>query len=172
MRFVVFEAVEVLVALAADVAAVGFFLFHAEGARVRGGGFGVDDGEGAVGVFVQLLVVVAVLLWVDVLGYGCTRRRDEGEGGGAYGFVVFEAVLILVGFFAADDGTAEGFGFFAVEARCRVGQSGHHLLFSYSSRQLAVGAVLAGAEAELCVLLRVIKTTVGTEESFCGFVDA
>lgn len=85
--------------------------------------------------------------------------------------MIFEAVLILVGFFAADDGAAERFGFFAVEARCRVWQSGHHLLFSYSSRQLAVGAVLAGAEAELCILLRIVETSVGTEQPFCRFVD-
>lgn len=76
MGFVVFEAVEVLVAFAADVAAVGFFLFHAEGAGVRGGGFGVDDREGAVGVFVQLLVVVAVLV-----GKGLGMGLRKGERG-------------------------------------------------------------------------------------------
>ena len=61
MGFVVFEAVEVLVPFAADFAAVGLFLFHTEGTRIRSGCFGVDDGEGAVGVFVQLLVVMAML---------------------------------------------------------------------------------------------------------------
>ena len=62
MGFVVFEAVEVLVAFAASVAAVGFMFFHAEGAGVGGEGFGVDDGEGAVFVCVEFLRVVAVLL--------------------------------------------------------------------------------------------------------------
>ena len=148
---VVFEAVEVLVALAADVAAVGLFLFHAQGAGVGGRGFGVDDGEGAVGVFVQLLVVVAVLVGgrrvvrMGGLGGGCGRgggggrgrkgkRKGRGNGRGAtYGFVVFEAVLVFVCLFAADDGTAEGFWFLPVQAGCGVRESGHHLLFSYSS---------------------------------------
>ena len=71
-----------------------------------------------------------------VRGWGRGRGRREGEGEGrrgAYGFMVFEAVLVLVSFFAADDRTAEGFGFFAVETGGSVGESGHHLLFSYSS---------------------------------------
>lgn len=59
---VVLETVEVLVALAARVAAVGFVLFHAQGARVRGESFGIDDGEGAVFVGGELLCVVAVLV--------------------------------------------------------------------------------------------------------------
>ena len=46
--FVVFEAVEVLVAFAAVVAAVGFVFFHAKGAWVWFLGFGVDDGVGTV----------------------------------------------------------------------------------------------------------------------------
>lgn len=58
----VFEAVEVFVALAADVAAVGFVLFHAEGSGVRVEGLGVDDGESAVVVCGKLLGVVAVLV--------------------------------------------------------------------------------------------------------------
>lgn len=48
---VVFEAVEILVALAADFASVWFLLLHAHCAGVGDGGDGVDDGEGAVGVF-------------------------------------------------------------------------------------------------------------------------
>ena len=61
MRLVIFEAVEVLVALAAGLALVGFVLLHALGARVGLEGVRVDDGEGAVGVGVEGLRVVAVL---------------------------------------------------------------------------------------------------------------
>lgn len=62
MVLVVFEAVEVLVALAADIAAVGFVLFHAEGSWVRVKSLGIDDGESAVVVCGELLGVVAVLV--------------------------------------------------------------------------------------------------------------
>lgn len=59
--FVVFEAVEILVALAAGFAAVGLVLFHTEGAGVWVKGFGIDDRKGAVFICVELLRVVAML---------------------------------------------------------------------------------------------------------------
>jgi hypothetical protein len=59
--FVVFEAVEILVALAAGFAAVGLVLFHTEGAGVWVKGFGIDDREGAVLVCMEFLRVVAML---------------------------------------------------------------------------------------------------------------
>ena len=62
MIFVVLEPIEVLVPLAADVAAVGFMFFHAEGAGVGVQGFGINDAESAVVVGGELLGIVAVLL--------------------------------------------------------------------------------------------------------------
>jgi hypothetical protein len=57
----VFQAVEVLVAFSADIAAVGLLFFHAYCAWVGDRGNGVDDGEGAVFVFLEFLVLVAML---------------------------------------------------------------------------------------------------------------
>ena len=57
----VLEAVEVLVAFPAGVAAVRLVLFHAHGARIRVKGLGIDDGEGAVVVVFEGLGIVAVL---------------------------------------------------------------------------------------------------------------
>ncbi len=48
--FVVFETVQVLVSLAADVALVRLLLLHAKGSRIRSGGLGVDDRECSVAV--------------------------------------------------------------------------------------------------------------------------
>lgn len=48
----VFETVEVLVALATDLALEGLLLLHAESSGIRGRGLGVDDGECAVAVLV------------------------------------------------------------------------------------------------------------------------
>jgi hypothetical protein len=58
---VVLEAVEILVPLAAHLAAVWLFLLHAHGARVRYRCEGVDDRKCAVLVLLQLLVLVTVL---------------------------------------------------------------------------------------------------------------
>jgi hypothetical protein len=48
--FVVFETVQVLVSLAADVALVRLLLLHAKSSRIRSGSLGVDDGECSVAV--------------------------------------------------------------------------------------------------------------------------
>ena len=61
MVFVVFQTIEVLVAFAAVVAAVGFVFFHAHGARIGGEGIRVDNGVGAVVVGMEFLGVVSVL---------------------------------------------------------------------------------------------------------------
>jgi hypothetical protein len=58
---VVFEAVQVLVPLAADLAAIRFLLLHAEGTRVRSRCFWVNDGECTISIIMQLLIVVAML---------------------------------------------------------------------------------------------------------------
>lgn len=61
MRAVILQTVEVLVALAADFAAVGLLLLHANGAWIGDRSDGVDDGECAVVVLLKLLVLMAVL---------------------------------------------------------------------------------------------------------------
>lgn len=61
MVSVVFEAVEVLVAFPADIASMGFGLFHTQRAGVGVKGFRVNDGEGTIFVGSQLLRVVSVL---------------------------------------------------------------------------------------------------------------
>ena len=57
----IFETVEILVALAAHFAAVRLLFLHSQSAGIRRRGLGVDDRKGAVGIVVQLLVVVTVL---------------------------------------------------------------------------------------------------------------
>lgn len=57
----VFKTIEVLVAFAAIVAAVGFVFFHAHGARIGGEGIRVDNRVGAVVVGMEFLGVVSVL---------------------------------------------------------------------------------------------------------------
>ena len=57
----VFQTVEVLVAFAAVIAAVGLVLFHTYGARVWGKGVWVNDRVGTVVVGVKLLGIVSVL---------------------------------------------------------------------------------------------------------------
>ena len=57
----IFQTVEILVAFAAVVAAVGFVFFHAHGARIGGEGVRVDDRIGAIVVGVEFLGVVSVL---------------------------------------------------------------------------------------------------------------
>jgi hypothetical protein len=48
----IFEAVQILVALAASLAMEGLLLLHALGARIRSTSLWVDDGERPVTVFV------------------------------------------------------------------------------------------------------------------------
>ena len=57
----VLQTVKVLVTLTTDFAAVRLLLLHAEGTRIRGRRFRVNNREGTVGVVMQLLIVVAVL---------------------------------------------------------------------------------------------------------------
>lgn len=56
----VFETVEVLVSLAACFAIEWLLLLHAESPRIWRTGFGINDGECAVAVLVQLLRLVTV----------------------------------------------------------------------------------------------------------------
>ena len=59
--FVILEAVQILVAFPADLAFVWLLLFHAESTRIWRQSGRVDNGESPIGVFVELLIVVAVL---------------------------------------------------------------------------------------------------------------
>ncbi len=60
----IFEPVQVLVPLAAEVAFVWLLLLHAQGARIRSARLRVDNGESAIPVLVQLLGGMAVSLVV------------------------------------------------------------------------------------------------------------
>lgn len=57
----VFEAVQILISLAAHLASVRLLLLHADGTGIWYGREGIDDGEGAVFVLLQLLILMAVL---------------------------------------------------------------------------------------------------------------
>ncbi len=57
----ILQPVQVLVALAAAITTVRFLFLHAQGAWIWRGRFRIQDGEGTVGVIVQLVVRMAML---------------------------------------------------------------------------------------------------------------
>lgn len=61
MGLVVLETIQVLVAFAAGLTFVRLLPFHAQSPFVGNGRLWVDDGEGAVSIIVQTLVVMTVL---------------------------------------------------------------------------------------------------------------
>lgn len=61
MRAMVLEAVEILIAFATILAAIRLFFLHAKGSWVRCRSFGVNDGEGTIGVIVESLIGVSML---------------------------------------------------------------------------------------------------------------
>jgi hypothetical protein len=61
MRLVVFQSVQILVALLANIAFVWLLLFHAHGTRVWSLGIGVDNRKCAVSILVESLIVMTVL---------------------------------------------------------------------------------------------------------------
>lgn len=61
VSLVVFETVEVLVPLLANVALVWLLLFHSHGARIWCLGVGVDNREGSVAILMESLIVMTVL---------------------------------------------------------------------------------------------------------------
>lgn len=61
----VFETVEVLVPLAADITLERLLLLHAQCPRVWSASLGVDDGKGAVAIFMQLLGGMSMRLVVS-----------------------------------------------------------------------------------------------------------
>ena len=58
---VVLETVQVLVAFTTDLTAVGLLLLHADGTRVGDGCGGIYNGESAVGILLELLVLMTML---------------------------------------------------------------------------------------------------------------
>lgn len=61
MGAVVLQAVQILVALAADFAAVWLLFLHADSTWVGNRSDGIDDGECAVVVGLEFLILVAML---------------------------------------------------------------------------------------------------------------
>jgi hypothetical protein len=126
MGAVVLETVEVLVAFAAYFTAIWLLLLHADSAGVGYGCEGVDDGESAVVVLLELLVLVTMLL------------------------VVLQAVLVLVCLFATNNWTAERLDLLwegELGYACAVDE----LLFAHPPRQFAlvVSAELVHLERRL-----------------------
>jgi len=58
----VFQAVQVLVPLAADVTFIWLLLLHPEGTRIWGGCLRIDNGERPISILVQLLRLMTVRL--------------------------------------------------------------------------------------------------------------
>jgi len=61
MLTVVLETVEVLVSFATDLTPIWLLFLHADGSGVWNGCGWVDDGKGAVGILLELLILVAML---------------------------------------------------------------------------------------------------------------
>src|SRR5438046_275467 len=89
-----------------------------------------------------------------------------------YRLVIFQAILILIRLFTADDGASVRLRFIiGHQAKC-VWNAGQYLLVSNALCDLAVGAILGPSQSKLRMLLRTIKASVRTEQSLCGLVDA
>jgi len=88
----VFESVEILVALATHLAAIRLLLLHADGARVGNASSRIYYREGTIRVLLELLILMTMLL------------------------VVFETVLVLVSLLAANDRALEWFDLLADES--------------------------------------------------------
>lgn len=84
----VLQAVEILVALAADLTSIWLFLLHANSTGIWYRSKRVHNGERSILVLFKLLILMTVLL------------------------VIFETVLVLVRLFATNDRTSEWLDFF------------------------------------------------------------
>ena len=100
----VFEAVEILVALAAHLASVGLLFLHSDCARIWNRSQWVYYRKRPVLILFELLILMTMLERVS--------RLEPFENGDTYLFVVLETVLVLIGLFAADDGAPEWLDFF------------------------------------------------------------
>lgn len=67
MLSVVFETVQVLVALATHFATIWLFLFHPDRTGIWDRCGGIDDRKGAVWIFFELLILVAMLTIISIL---------------------------------------------------------------------------------------------------------
>lgn len=151
MCLVVLEPVEVLVPLAADIALVRLFLFHAERSRIGGQCRRVDDGEGAVRVLLQILSIVAVLKYK--VSHTSRAESIRNEIAGTYRFVILESVLVLVCLLASNHRASEWFGLFTIGAVHSIGQSNLALLFSNGPCQITVRTVLRVSKTAMNVVL-------------------
>lgn len=115
---VVFEAIEVLVSLSADFASIRLFLLHPDCTRVRNAGDWIDDRECAVFVFLELLVLVAMLQIRQIGNYFCALLDP------AYLFVILETILVLIRFLASNNWTAEWLVLFWKGYACSSSQNG------------------------------------------------
>lgn len=62
----VFEAVEILVAFPAGIAAVWLVLLHAQSTRIWVQSFGINDGKRAIAVVLESLGIMAVLVAISL----------------------------------------------------------------------------------------------------------
>lgn len=164
---VVFEAVEVLVAFPARVAAVWFMLFHAQGTGIGVQGLGINNREGAIVIVFEGLSIVAVLV---------TISKDQSRQGArdAYALMILQTILVLVCLLTSNHRTVERFRDTTISGG--VWNPSQLLLFSYRLRELTILAVLPVAElssrSRLSRLLRLVEATVEVEQSFRWLVDA
>ena len=96
----IFEAVEVLVAFPAGIAAVWLVLFHAYSTRIGIQSFGIHNGKGAIVVVFELLGIVAMLV---AISRGQPRKRAWNP----YALVILQAVLVLICLLTSNNGALE-----------------------------------------------------------------
>jgi len=148
MRTMVLEAVEVLVALATNVATIWLLFLHTNGTRVWYRRQGIDNRESAIVVLFELLILMAMLL------------------------VVLETILVLVGLFATDHGTPERLDLFW-EGELWYARAVENMLFTHSPCELAL--VIA---SEVVILQCVLKlglrqaATLLAEEALARLIDS
>lgn len=102
----IFESVQVLVPLTADLALVRLLLLHAECARVWRRCLRVDDGEGAVAVLMQLLRLVTVRLVVSG-----RMKSEEAARVAETSEYILQAILVLIRLLTSNDRTPKGLVF-------------------------------------------------------------
>jgi len=147
MRSVVLETVEVLISLPTYFAAVWLLLLHAHRTGIRNGGERVDNGEGTVVVFLELLILVAMLL------------------------VVLETVLVLVCLLATNDWTPERLDLLR-EGELRNTCAIEHLLFTNSAGELALVVTTKLVVLQCRLQLSLVQTaTLLAEEALAGLID-
>ena len=95
----VFQAVQVLVSLPADLTLVRLLLLHTHRAGIWGRSLRVDNRKCAIRVIVKSLVIVAVLRVGQLSVWTCRNRT--------YRFMVFETILILVSLLTPNHRTSE-----------------------------------------------------------------